>query len=66
MKRSTLLAGLAATVALSACNASPTLPAASAGHTSASAAAAGTESPPTTVDINDPSRPMFGGSIGNP
>ncbi|HYW10860.1 MAG TPA: hypothetical protein VE871_02860 [Longimicrobium sp.] len=66
MKRSTVLAGLAAALALSACASSPTLPAASAGDAPVSAAAAGTETPPAAVDFTDPTRPQFGGGIGNP
>ncbi len=66
MKRSTLLAALVAALALSACASSPTLPAASAGDAPASAAAAGTETPPSAVDFTDPTRPMFGGGIGSP
>lgn len=54
MKRFALLLALAA-ASLSACAAPPTLPAAQPGNASADA-----------VDINDPTRPMFGGGIGTP
>lgn len=54
MKRIVLLLALAA-VSLAACADAPTLPAASAGDASLSAA-----------DINDPTRPQFGGAIGTP
>lgn len=66
MKRIPLLATMAGVLTLSACAASPALPAASAENPSAGAAAAAEGAAASTVDVNDPSRPMFGGGTGNP
>ncbi|HVH12351.1 MAG TPA: hypothetical protein VM759_04835 [Longimicrobium sp.] len=55
MKRPALLLGLTAALSLAACAGSPALPAAPADDASLSA-----------IDINDPSRPMFGGDTGAP
>lgn len=55
MKRSALLLGLATALSLAACAGSPALPAAPSDAASRNA-----------IDINDPSRPMFGGDAGAP
>jgi hypothetical protein len=65
MKRTALFSGLAATVALSACAASPTL-ALPTGDASASTSASAGSTAAAPVAITDPTRPMFGGGIGSP
>lgn len=65
MKRITLLAVLAATLALSACTASPALPLSATDGASASASTSD-GAPEAAVDFTDPTRPQFGGAIGGP
>ena len=55
MKRPALLLSLATALSLAACAGSPALPSAPADGASLNA-----------IDINDPSRPMFGGDAGTP
>lgn len=63
MKRTTLLAAVAATLALSACTASPVLPVSA---TDGASASTSDGAPEAAADFTDPTRPQFGGAIGGP